>query len=269
MEISTSLSLLMLLLLGLSQAHPIHKDGGDTDGEDTDGHLRKFTGGILRTNNKSSELLLEGDLVAPKNRNAMRCYQGDSCKWKKSSNGKVMIAYTIGSEYSAREKKMIETALNSFASVSCLRFVPRTSETDYIYIVSQDGCFSDLGKQRGGPQVLSINKAGCMENKIIQHETLHALGFQHEHTRSDRDQYVKINFGNINPALHYNFVKTNTNNLGTPYDYSSIMQYTKDAFALNANIDTIEPIPNRNVAIGLSTTFSNIDIKRINLLYKC
>ncbi|XP_067106594.1 high choriolytic enzyme 1-like [Osmerus mordax] len=263
MEISTSLSLLMLLLLGLSQANPIH-----IDGENTDEHLHMSAGGILTTNNQSSQLLLEGDLILPKHRNAMRCFQGDSCKWKKSSNGQVGIAYTIGSEYSPQERQIIENALRSFASVSCIRFVPRTTETDYIMVASQDGCFSALGRQRG-PQVLSINKRGCMENKIIQHETLHALGFQHEHTRSDRDQYVKINFANIDPGQYYNFAKSDTNNLGTSYDYSSIMQYPRRGFAINPNIDVIIPIPNPNVAIGQSTTFSRTDIERINRLYQC
>ena len=257
------MSLLMLLLLGLSQAHPIHEHG-----EHTNEDLHMSPGGILATNNQSSELLLEGDLIAPKNRNAMRCYQGDSCKWKKSSNGQVVIAYTIGPEYSASERQMIETALRSFTPVSCIRFVPRTGESEYISVLSQDGCFSSLGKQQG-PQVLSINKRGCMEKKIIQHETLHALGFQHEHTRSDRDQYVSINFANIDPGMKYNFAKSDTNNLGTTYDYASVMQYPRRAFAINPNVDVIVPIPNPNVDIGRATTFSRIDIERINKLYQC
>lgn len=49
----------------------------------------------------------------------------------------------------------------------------------------------------GGLQLLSLSAFGCMERGIIQHELLHALGFYHEHTRSDRDQYVRINWENV------------------------------------------------------------------------
>lgn len=40
-------------------------------------------------------------------------------------------------------------------------------------------------------QNLSIG-AGCDTKAVVQHELLHALGFYHEQSRSDRDDYVKI-----------------------------------------------------------------------------
>ena len=32
----------------------------------------------------------------------------------------------------------------------------------------------------------------CRKKAVIMHELMHALGFHHEMTRPDRDQYVKI-----------------------------------------------------------------------------
>lgn len=40
----------------------------------------------------------------------------------------------------------------------------------------------------------------CMVSGIIQHELTHVLGFDHEQSRPDRDDYVTINFANIDPS---------------------------------------------------------------------
>ncbi|MCP4489369.1 MAG: hypothetical protein GY820_18970 [Gammaproteobacteria bacterium] len=33
------------------------------------------------------------------------------------------------------------------------------------------------------------------------HETMHALGVQHEHVRYDRDDYIEIDYGNIDSQV--------------------------------------------------------------------
>ena len=83
---------------------------------------------------------------------------------------------------------------------------------------------------------------------------LHCLGFFHEHNRIDRDNFVKVNWENIQAGLASNFYKARDpgrvlprcrdlkgpnfddcdngwpeDTHGTPYDYSSIMHYGKNA----------------------------------------
>ena len=59
----------------------------------------------------------------------------------------------------------------------------------------------------GGRQQLSL-AAGCVtRHGTIMHEFLHALGFHHEQKRGDRDDFVTINWGNIQSGncflIHY------------------------------------------------------------------
>lgn len=43
----------------------------------------------------------------------------------------------------------------------------------------------------------------CDELSTVEHEILHALGFFHEQSRYDRDNYVTVQFENIQEGLHW------------------------------------------------------------------
>ena len=49
---------------------------------------------------------------------------------------------------------------------------------------------------RPGAQTVAID-IDCLYEFLIIHETLHALGFFHEHQRPDRDNYVTIFLDNV------------------------------------------------------------------------
>ncbi|XP_029353600.1 low choriolytic enzyme-like [Echeneis naucrates] len=217
--------------------------------------------------NLDDPLVLFGDIAVPTGfQNADPCtFRG--CLWPKSRDGNVYVPYRISNQYSQRERNTIVQGLRSFASSTCIRFTPLNRQRDFLDIQSRSGCFSFVGR-RGSGQTLSLQRQGCIFRSIIQHEVLHALGFNHEQTRSDRDQHVRILLQNVIPGMEHNFRKIQTRNLNTPYDYNSVMHYGRFAFSRNRQ-PTILPIPDGNVAIGRAEQMSPIDILRVNRLYRC
>ena len=82
------------------------------------------------------------------------------------------------------------------------------------------------------------------------HELLHTLGFVHEHTRPDRDNFVDVNVDNIKPGKEgnfekrkygdsYYFEKDSVNSENSPYDVLSLMHYGPRDFSKNDDEDVI------------------------------
>uniref|UniRef100_A0A8D0DHA1 Metalloendopeptidase n=1 Tax=Sander lucioperca TaxID=283035 RepID=A0A8D0DHA1_SANLU len=222
-----------------------------------------------RTPDFDEPTLIGGDIAVKPgaDRNADPC-TSTGCLWLKNADGNVYIPYYIANHYSSREVAIITRGLESFSSVSCIRFRPyQNGDHEWLSIESKNGCYSFVGRQ-GGAQTVSLAQRGCLYHSTVQHELLHALGFNHEQTRSDRDSYIKVYWENIQDGMSYNFNIINTLNQGTPYDYNSVMQYEKYAFSKN-NRPTMMPIPDPNVSFGQATQMSKNDIDRLNRLYKC
>lgn len=161
--------------------------------------------------------------------------------------------------------------MDSIERETCIRFRPRKHEYDFINIFSGKYCKSNLGRTGGG-QEMSLNKKKCMEKGIIMHELLHALGYIHMHNRPDRDKYVSILWKNIDPKFFREFAKVNPaifTNLGTPYDYQSIMHYGHSGFSKNGGFTIIPKNDAYLHTIGQRNALSEGDIRRINNKYNC
>ncbi|XP_055344110.1 hatching enzyme 1.2-like [Paramacrobiotus metropolitanus] len=157
---------------------------------------------------------------------------------------------------------------------TCVTFYPRTTETDYVKIVNQLGCWSFVGRQ-GGRQLLSLQIAGannrtCLTGTVVEHELMHTLGFVHEQSRLDRDTYIDIDLNNVDPAFQNNFLKYNRKFVvDVPYDTTSIMHYNSEAFALNLSLPVITRKNNASARISAAEIVSDLDYEKISSLYSC
>uniref|UniRef100_A0A3B4G693 Metalloendopeptidase n=1 Tax=Pundamilia nyererei TaxID=303518 RepID=A0A3B4G693_9CICH len=132
-------------------------------------------------------------------------------------------------------------------------------------------CFSSVGNRHVGKQRLSIG-TNCDHIATIEHEFLHALGFWHEQSRADRDDYVEIMWDRITEGKGHNFNTyddTTSSSLGVPYDYSSMMHYSKTAFKNGMEPTIVTKIPAFSDIIGQRMEFSDSDLLKLNRLYNC
>ncbi|XP_068754617.1 zinc metalloproteinase nas-14-like [Montipora capricornis] len=180
------------------------------------------------------------------------------------------IVYDIDSSVANDPRGMaaVMAGMDEWTSKTCIRFKKRTTETDYAYFTTGSGCSSFVGKI-GGRQNIILERGLCWNKGTVTHEIGHAVGYFHEQSRPDRDQYVAIFLDNVKPGKKHNFKKysrTLIDSLGTPYDYQSVMHYGQFDFTRNG-LPTITPLKN-GVTIGQRDGLSIIDANQANLLYK-
>jgi Astacin (Peptidase family M12A) len=123
-----------------------------------------------------------------------------------------------------------------------------------------NACFvNQVGNHGGGHMSIVPGVAGC-----IVHELGHVLGLWHEQARTDRDQFVTINWENITPGREFQFL-TQPGRALNPYDTDSVMHYESIAFSRNG-LPTITPRnPKRVLRYGVD--LSRGDIEGLNILY--
>merc|ERR1740128_179740 len=192
----------------------------------------------------------------------------------------VAVPYYFTSSFTYNDRLTFAKAVEAIQAVTCLRFVPRTTQTAFIRIERECACggscfgggYTD-GLGVANPRRLVIGSP-CLSPSsasgvgLVIHETLHALGVVHTQTRPDRDSYIQVNTGNIQPSGLSQYEKcSNCLTHGTSYDCMSVMHYRDWGFSTGG--PTMSPRYSWCDLKTATNALTATDIKLLNSMYKC
>lgn len=178
-----------------------------------------------------------------------------------------IVYYQKSPTLPAVEVTKVDDAIAHWNAYSSLKFVERTPElastqSDYIMFEPSGGCASWVGRI-GGEQAIWVGET-CTTGSVI-HEIGHAIGLFHEHTRSDRDNFINVQWENIVDGKAFNFdvLDAGAQDLGD-YDYASVMHYGATFFSRNGDPTILAP---DGVQVGQRIALSQTDLDSVNALY--
>ncbi len=163
-----------------------------------------------------------------------------------------IVPYVFTTNVSAAEQAVYLEGMKEWELSANIQFVPWTNQSKHV-ILDLDYLQGTNSYYASVPPVMTIDN---LSRAQVCHETGHLLGFQHEHVRIDRDNYIIVNFTNIDTGQTTNSsgegsggvlslyqIDTNSTTNG-PYDFESVMHYGRTLFSINpATLDVLVPQP--------------------------
>lgn len=149
------------------------------------------------------------------------------------------VPYTFEPDVSLANRTAMINAMGELTRVTYIKFIERTTQTDYVLIQESDVNSSNIGRV-GGEQIINI--VSWNFEFVMVHELMHAIGVWHEQSAIDRNKYVFINEVFILPDALHNF-DIHADGFGSRfYDYESVMHYGQWAFSISPFLFGFETI---------------------------
>lgn len=235
-----------------------------------------FAGQKITVEEIYGDFIYEGDIMFPPDMLSAKptklVYEQGEIPDNQKSVGRTLAKWPNNTVYYSIDSNLpdqarVWDAIKHWESNTSVKFVQRTTQSNYIYFTPGSGCSSYVG-MIGGKQNINL-ATNCTTGTTI-HEIGHAMGLWHEQSRVGRDSDIKIHWENIRTGYEHNFKtyadmgfdgKEFTSNL----DFMSIMMYPPYAFSRNR-----EPTISRADGSSYSvqrTSLSSGDKEGINTMY--
>jgi hypothetical protein len=163
-------------------------------------------------------------------------------------------------------RTMVETAIAHWETHSDFRFTETTAGDSSVpkinFATGQmgGGCWSYVGRiTTTGSQIINVDN-NCGVGSTV-HEIGHALGLYHEQTREDRDNYVNIDFSQIQTGFAGNYALSGGVDSGD-YDFNSIMHYGSYYFAKGS--EPVMTTTSGGIITPNRTTLTSCDVAGAN-----
>ena len=180
-------------------------------------------------------------------------------------------------EYIKRRVESVIEIMNNAPRDTCIEFRKSTAADNNVLVFAKEPldtyCYSQyVGFANVGEQTIYLS-GKCSHPRFLFWTVLQALGLPAEHMRPDRDQYIEINWDNIDtsiPAVEnafkkYAFIDPRIEALG--FDYRSRLLYSNNYLAKNASKPTLRAIDNPDRELGNPVRPTEEDFKKVAALY--